>query len=93
MLCVLRVVKVVLLSQKEFQSLPLSVMQTFVMMVGELNYQNNILDPYLKDELPFSFLTYLVFVSFILVMPILLVNLMVSASLNLPHVRNIPPPP
>lgn len=57
-------------------------MQTFVMMVGELNYQNNILDPYLKDELPFSFLTYLVLVYFIVVMPILLVNLMVSVSLK-----------
>lgn len=86
-------VKVAVLSQKEFQSLPLSVMQTFVMMVGELNYQNNILDPYLKDELPFSFLTYCIFVSFILVMPILLVNLMVSVSLNQAYLQNIPPPP
>lgn len=57
-------------------------MQTFVMMVGELNYQNNILDPYLKDELPFSFLTYMILVHFIVVMPILLVNLMVSVSLS-----------
>lgn len=64
--------------QREFESLPLSVMQTFVMMVGELNYQNNILDPYLKDELPFGTLTYFVFVHFTLLMPILLVNLMVS---------------
>lgn len=68
-------------------------MQTFVMMVGELNYQNNVLDPYLKDELPFSFLTYFIFVSFILVMPILLVNLMVSVSLNQAYLQNIPPPP
>lgn len=52
------------------------------MMVGELNYQNNILDPYLKDELPFSFLTYLTLVNFIVVMPILLVNLMVSVPLR-----------
>lgn len=59
-------------------------MQTFVMMVGELNYQNNILDPFLKDELPFGYLTYGVFVHFILLMPILLVNLMVSVSLFSP---------
>lgn len=63
------------------------------MMVGELNYQNNFLDPYLKDELPFSILTYYVFVTFILVMPILLVNLMVSVSLNQAYLQNIPPPP
>lgn len=48
------------------------------MMVGELNYQNNFLDPYLKDELPFGYLTYFIFVQFTLLMPILLVNLMVS---------------
>lgn len=73
--------------------MPLSVMQTFVMMVGELNYQNNILEPYLKDELPFSFLTYFILVGFILVMPILLVNLMVSVSLKQAYLQNIPPPP
>ncbi len=58
--------------------MPLSVMQTFVMMVGELNYQNNFLDAYLKHDLPFGFLTYLIFVIFVLLMPILLVNLLVS---------------
>lgn len=47
------------------------------MMVGELNYQNNFLDAYLKDELPFGFLTYFILVQFVLLMPILLVNLMV----------------
>lgn len=70
-------------------------MQTFVMMVGELNYQNNILDRYLKDELPFSYLTYMVFVSFIVVMPILLVNLMVSVSREASPcvcLRNVPSP-
>lgn len=48
------------------------------MMVGELNYQNNFLDAYLKQELPFGVLTYLIFVIFVLLMPILLVNLLVS---------------
>lgn len=67
-----------LCQQKEFNSVPLSVIQTFVMMVGELNYQNNFLDAYLNNELPFGFLTYAIFVNFVLLMPILLVNLMVS---------------
>lgn len=48
------------------------------MMAGELNYQNNFLDPFLKHELPFSFLTYVILVNFVLLMPILLVNLLVS---------------
>lgn len=57
-------------------------MQTFVMMVGELNYQNNFLDAFLKHELPFSFLTYFILVQFVLLMPILLVNLMVSPTFS-----------
>ncbi|XP_035510152.1 transient receptor potential cation channel subfamily A member 1b [Morone saxatilis] len=71
-----------MLNQKEFDSVPLSVIQTFVMMVGELNYQNNFLDAYLKNELPFGFLTYLIFVNFVLLMPILLVNLMIGLAVG-----------
>uniref|UniRef100_A0A665VPP9 Ion transport domain-containing protein n=1 Tax=Echeneis naucrates TaxID=173247 RepID=A0A665VPP9_ECHNA len=67
-----------MLNQKEFNSVPLSVMQTFVMMAGELNYQNNFLDAYLSNKLPFGLLTYFILVHFVLLMPILLVNLMVS---------------
>uniref|UniRef100_A0A7N9APD6 Transient receptor potential cation channel, subfamily A, member 1b n=1 Tax=Mastacembelus armatus TaxID=205130 RepID=A0A7N9APD6_9TELE len=71
-----------MLNQKEFDSVPLSVMQTFVMMVGELNYQNNFLDAYLNHELPFGLLTYLIFVNFVLLMPILLVNLMIGLAVG-----------
>lgn len=48
------------------------------MMVGELNYQTNFLDAYLNHDLPFGLLTFLIFVTFVMLMPILLVNLMVS---------------
>nr|XP_046228098.1 transient receptor potential cation channel subfamily A member 1b [Scatophagus argus] len=71
-----------MLNQKEFDSVPLSVIQTFVMMVGELNYQNNFLEIYLKNELPFGFLTYFIFVNFVLLMPILLVNLMIGLAVG-----------
>ncbi|XP_053198303.1 transient receptor potential cation channel subfamily A member 1b [Scomber japonicus] len=71
-----------MLNQKEFDSVPLAVMQTFVMMVGELNYQNNFLDAYLKHELPFGLLTYFIFVTFVLLMPILLVNLMIGLAVG-----------
>ncbi|XP_049420957.1 transient receptor potential cation channel subfamily A member 1b [Epinephelus fuscoguttatus] len=71
-----------MLNQKEFDSVPLSVIQTFVMMVGELNYQNNFLDAYLKRELPFGLLTYIIFVQFVLLMPILLVNLMIGLAVG-----------
>ncbi|XP_061662032.1 transient receptor potential cation channel subfamily A member 1b isoform X2 [Syngnathoides biaculeatus] len=71
-----------LLEQREFENLPLSMMQSFVMMVGELNYQNNFLDAYLKNELPFSTLTLFTFVSFVLVMPIVLVNLLIGLAVG-----------
>uniref|UniRef100_UPI0037E71AE9 transient receptor potential cation channel subfamily A member 1b n=1 Tax=Semicossyphus pulcher TaxID=241346 RepID=UPI0037E71AE9 len=71
-----------MLNQKEFDNVPLSVMQTFVMMVGELNYQNNILDTYLKRELAFGPLTYFVFINFVLLIPILLVNLMIGLAVG-----------
>ncbi|XP_034025950.1 transient receptor potential cation channel subfamily A member 1b [Thalassophryne amazonica] len=71
-----------MLNQREFSNVPLSLMQTFVMMVGELNYQNNFLDPFLSNRLPFSYLTYFIFVNFVLVMPILLMNLMIGLAVG-----------
>uniref|UniRef100_A0A665VPT3 Ion transport domain-containing protein n=1 Tax=Echeneis naucrates TaxID=173247 RepID=A0A665VPT3_ECHNA len=71
-----------MLNQKEFNSVPLSVMQTFVMMAGELNYQNNFLDAYLSNKLPFGLLTYFILVHFVLLMPILLVNLMIGLAVG-----------
>uniref|UniRef100_A0A3Q2C6S8 Transient receptor potential cation channel, subfamily A, member 1b n=1 Tax=Cyprinodon variegatus TaxID=28743 RepID=A0A3Q2C6S8_CYPVA len=71
-----------MLNQKEFNSVPLSVIQTFVMMVGELNYQNNFLEAFLNNELPFGVLTYVIFVFFVLLMPILLVNLMIGLAVG-----------
>uniref|UniRef100_A0A8C6LV26 Transient receptor potential cation channel, subfamily A, member 1b n=1 Tax=Nothobranchius furzeri TaxID=105023 RepID=A0A8C6LV26_NOTFU len=62
--------------------MPLSVIQTFVMMVGELNYQNNFLDAFLNYQLPFGILTYVIFVIFVLLMPILLVNLMIGLAVG-----------
>ncbi|KAM9774909.1 transient receptor potential cation channel subfamily A member 1b [Syngnathus typhle] len=73
---------VLLLDQKEFDNLPLSMMQTFVMMVGELNYQNNVLTAYLNNELPFSGLTYFIFVFFVLMMPIVLINLLIGLAVG-----------
>ena len=65
--------------QKNFGDLPvLTLVQTFVMMVGEINYQDNFLNPYLQGNLPFPILTFIIFIAFVLLAPILLVNLLVS---------------
>ncbi|XP_054620938.1 transient receptor potential cation channel subfamily A member 1b [Dunckerocampus dactyliophorus] len=71
-----------MLNQREFDNVPLALMQSFVMMVGELNYQNNFLDAYLNNELPFDFLTLFILTSFVLLMPILLVNLMIGLAVG-----------
>uniref|UniRef100_A0A667Z8R2 Transient receptor potential cation channel, subfamily A, member 1b n=1 Tax=Myripristis murdjan TaxID=586833 RepID=A0A667Z8R2_9TELE len=68
--------------QREFKTVELSLAQTFVMMVGELNYQNNFLDALLSENLPFPGLTYFIFINFVLLMPILLVNLMIGLAVG-----------
>ncbi|XP_036375405.1 transient receptor potential cation channel subfamily A member 1-like [Megalops cyprinoides] len=71
-----------LIGQRHFGGLDLSVMQTFVMMVGEINYQENFLTPYLKGTLPFPFVTYVVFIWFVLLIPILLMNLLIGLAVG-----------
>lgn len=58
----------------------LSLMQTFVMMAGEINHQDTFMKPYMADKLPYPLLTYWVFIWFILLVPILLMNLLVSTN-------------
>ncbi|CAB1317482.1 unnamed protein product [Coregonus sp. 'balchen'] len=63
-------------------SILLVIMQTFVMMVGELNYQENVLKPFLGGILPFPYLTYSIFVMFTFAVPILLMNLMIGLAVG-----------
>lgn len=54
------------------------------MMLGEIDYIPNFVDPLEDDDpksMPFGLLTYLFLIVFILLMPILLMNLLVSARL------------
>ncbi|XP_064189153.1 transient receptor potential cation channel subfamily A member 1b [Anguilla rostrata] len=71
-----------MIEQEKFGRLDISLMQTFVMMVGELNYQENFLNPYLNHSLPFPYLTYFMLVWFILLMPILLMNLLIGLAVG-----------
>ncbi|KAA0719270.1 Transient receptor potential cation channel subfamily A member 1 [Triplophysa tibetana] len=60
----------------------LMIEQTFVMMVGEINYQDNFLKPFLKGNLPFPNLTLVMFVWFVLLVPILLMNLLIGLAVG-----------
>ncbi|KAL7851688.1 hypothetical protein AOLI_G00220440 [Acnodon oligacanthus] len=71
-----------MIEQRHFGRMFLSLMQTFVMMVGEINYQDNFLKPYMVSKLPFPMLTYGIFVFFVLLVPILLMNLLIGLAVG-----------
>uniref|UniRef100_A0A8B9LUL7 Transient receptor potential cation channel subfamily A member 1 n=1 Tax=Astyanax mexicanus TaxID=7994 RepID=A0A8B9LUL7_ASTMX len=69
-------------SECEIYEMFLSLMQTFVMMVGEISYQDNFLKPYMSSQLPFPLMTYGIFVWFVLLVPILLMNLLIGLAVG-----------
>ncbi|TSN21213.1 Transient receptor potential cation channel subfamily A member 1 [Bagarius yarrelli] len=78
-----------MIEQKPFGRLFLSLMQTFAMMAGEINYQDNFLKPYMTKHLPFPILTYFVFIWFVLLVPILLMNLLIGLAVgDIAEVKN-----
>ncbi|RXN05753.1 transient receptor potential cation channel subfamily A member 1-like protein [Labeo rohita] len=71
-----------MIEQQHFGRMFLSLLQTFVMMVGELNYQDNFLKPFLQGDLPFPLLTMAIFIWFVLLVPILLMNLLIGLAVG-----------
>ncbi|KAK9953442.1 hypothetical protein ABG768_017434 [Culter alburnus] len=71
-----------MLHRAEFSSIGLALAQTFVMTVGELNYQSTFLNTYEEGHMAFPAVTYCVFVLFVLLMPILLMNLMIGLAVG-----------
>ncbi|KAA0704824.1 Transient receptor potential cation channel subfamily A member 1 [Triplophysa tibetana] len=71
-----------MLHRAEFSSISLALAQTFVMTVGELNYQSTFLDAFENGRMAFPGTTYFVFVLFVLLMPILLMNLMIGLAVG-----------
>ncbi|XP_074843185.1 transient receptor potential cation channel subfamily A member 1 isoform X2 [Carettochelys insculpta] len=73
---------VLLCSQHHYKTPLLSVMQTFAMMLGDINYHEAFLDPLLSDRLPYPFLSYAVLIVFTLLIPILLMNLLIGLAVG-----------
>ncbi|KAJ7338916.1 hypothetical protein JRQ81_012818 [Phrynocephalus forsythii] len=73
----------VLLGSQETYSTPyLSVMQTFAMMLGDINYRDAFLEPLLTRRLPYPLLSFIVLIIFSLLIPILLMNLLIGLAVG-----------
>ncbi|XP_058131631.1 transient receptor potential cation channel subfamily A member 1 [Dasypus novemcinctus] len=73
----------VLLSVQDAFSDPLlSVIQTFSMMLGDVNYRDSFLEPYLKNELAYPVLSFIQLIVFIMFVPIVLMNLLIGLAVG-----------
>lgn len=65
-------------SQDAFSSPLLSIIQTFSMMLGDINYRDAFLEPFLRNELAYPVLSFIQIIAFTMFVPIVLMNLLVS---------------
>ncbi|XP_075991157.1 transient receptor potential cation channel A1 isoform X2 [Anticarsia gemmatalis] len=69
-----------------FNSIPMSLMRTFAMMLGELDFVGTYVQPYYKSEtdivLPFPMPTFVILGLFMVLMPILLMNLLIGLAVG-----------
>ncbi|XP_037299699.1 transient receptor potential cation channel subfamily A member 1 isoform X2 [Manduca sexta] len=69
-----------------FNSIPLSLMRTFAMMLGELDFVGTYVQPYYKADsdttLPFPVTTFFILGTFMVLMPILLMNLLIGLAVG-----------
>nr|ADD82932.1 transient receptor potential cation channel subfamily A member 1 [Corallus hortulanus] len=73
---------VLLGSQQTYGTPYLSVMQTFSMMLGDVNYRDAFLEPMLHNRLPRPFLSFIILIVFSLLIPILLMNLLIGLAVG-----------
>ncbi|XP_063155461.1 transient receptor potential cation channel subfamily A member 1 [Candoia aspera] len=73
---------VLLGSQQTYGTPYLSVMQTFSMMLGDVNYRDAFLEPMLTNKLPRPFLSFIILIIFSLLIPILLMNLLIGLAVG-----------
>ncbi|XP_023390373.1 transient receptor potential cation channel subfamily A member 1 [Pteropus vampyrus] len=73
----------VLLSiQDAFSSPLLSIMQTFSMMLGDINYRDAFLEPFLRNELAYPVLSFAQLIVFTMFVPIVLMNLLIGLAVG-----------
>ncbi|ELW72950.1 Transient receptor potential cation channel subfamily A member 1 [Tupaia chinensis] len=65
-----------------FSSPVLSIIQTFSMMLGDVNYRDSFLEPFLRDELAYPFLSFSQLTVFTIFVPIALMNLLIGLAVG-----------
>ncbi|XP_053105352.1 transient receptor potential cation channel subfamily A member 1 [Hemicordylus capensis] len=73
---------VLLGTQQTYKTPYLSVMQTFAMMLGDINYHEGFLEPLLANTLPYPFLSFFILIIFTLLIPVLLMNLLIGLAVG-----------
>ncbi|XP_053322889.1 transient receptor potential cation channel subfamily A member 1 [Spea bombifrons] len=73
---------VLLYPQTTFSNPYLALMQTFTMMLGDINYHDGFLHPLLDNQIEYPFFTFLHLIMFTLLIPILLMNLLIGLAVG-----------
>ncbi|XP_038664399.1 transient receptor potential cation channel subfamily A member 1b [Scyliorhinus canicula] len=73
---------ILLCEQLEYKTPIRSLMKTLAMMVGDINYNGDFLIPYSAGNMPYPALTFGMLIMFLLVMPILLMNLLIGLAVG-----------
>ncbi|XP_043922215.1 transient receptor potential cation channel subfamily A member 1-like [Protopterus annectens] len=72
-----------LLNNQTAYSTPyLSLMQTFAMMLGDINYHDSFLIPITEKKMPYPYMSFAVLILFMLLIPILLMNLLIGLAVG-----------
>ncbi|KAK3728573.1 hypothetical protein QZH41_011656, partial [Actinostola sp. cb2023] len=62
-----------------FSDIPLSIWTTFMLLLGEMKYPHTL---YKYQPLPFPYVTYLIYITLVMCMPIIIKNLMIGLSVG-----------
>nr|BCR37383.1 transient receptor potential cation channel subfamily A member 1 isoform 277V [Buergeria buergeri] len=73
---------VLLYPQTPFSNPILALMQTFTMMLGDINYQDGFLHPFLNNQIENPIFTFMHLIIFTLLIPILLMNLLIGLAVG-----------
>ncbi|XP_072267162.1 transient receptor potential cation channel subfamily A member 1 isoform X2 [Pyxicephalus adspersus] len=73
---------VLLYPQTPFSNPLLSLMQTFTMMLGDINYHDGFLHPFLENQMDNPIFTFIHLILFTLLIPILLMNLLIGLAVG-----------